>query len=59
MVHKLAYCVSYTALERNDTVLQWKCNEKPIRDNIIIPSNIQMGEFVQFVADKNDINKEM
>ncbi|KAK3724019.1 hypothetical protein QZH41_000590 [Actinostola sp. cb2023] len=58
ILNRLGHCSSYDEIERVDTGLAKEILAKSRSVNVMIPSNIIPGNFVQFASDNNDINEE-
>jgi len=55
ILNRLGHCSSYDEIERVDTGLAKEILAKSRSVNVMIPSNIIPGNFVQFASDNNDI----
>ena len=54
----MGHCSSYDEIESVDTGLAKEILAKSQDCAAVIPSNISPGAFIQFAADKNDLNEE-
>ena len=58
ILNHMGHCASYDSVEMIDTALAREILAKTKAKCVAIPLNIAPGSFIQFAADKNDINEE-